>query len=390
MTKIDKYYSWLKKEKLLPIIGIVLVFRVLLTGVGVYVQSNVGSFDNNWVLSRPTTSETKPSDLYQVWSRWDSGWYKSIAENGYRTHGRPFTDNANKDIAFFPAYPYLSHLLSPGLPDEIGGLAISTISTVSIISLLYVFLKDRGFSGGISRLTIWLLFAYPMAFILGAFYTEAMFLALALGALYFWQKDKLWLTFWLGALAGLTRPVGLLLLIPGAIAMLQAKFWQKPAKHWLPQGMALSGPLLSFAIYTYISKLYTGGWLAFREVEKFGWDRSGNGLGSILNNLFIVPFRGPNWLIFGACAWISIVLVTWKRKELGRDLRIWTYASISLPLSTILIGMPRYIVTLFPVFLAGALIVSRKPRLVKPLVASLFVLQIGAYVLWVMNAQFMQ
>jgi hypothetical protein len=388
-TQVQKYYLWLKKEKLLPIIAVVLILRMLLTGVGVYVQTSVGSFDNDWNLQKPS-NDLKPSDLYKVWSRWDSGWYKLIAEHGYRTAGRPFTDNDNKDIAFFPAYPYLSKVASLGLPVEIGGLVISLVATIAIISLLYLLLISRNFSAGISRLTIWLLFAYPMAFILGAFYTESMFLALALGVLYFWPKQNYTLVFCLGVLAGLTRPIGLLLCIPGGIEMLRTKFWKSPSKSWLPKALALTGPLLGFGLYMYISKLYTGSWLAFREVENLGWDRSGKGIGTILNNLFVVPFRGPNWFVFGVCAWVPIILIAWKRKKIGADLSIWTYASIALPLSTILIGMPRYIVTLFPVYLAGALVVSKKPRLVKPLVSVLLILQIGAYALWVMNAQFMQ
>ena len=391
MQLYTRYFAWLKKEKLLPILAVVLVFRILLTGVGIYSSTSLGSFDNNWALRRPASQKLGAGDLYKVWVRWDGNWYEKIARDGYRTHGRPYTDNANKDIAFFPAYPYLSRAASLGLfPAPIAGLAISTVSTVAIVSLLYYFLRARGFAAGVSRLTVWLLFAYPMAFILGAFYTEPLFLALALSIFVLWPKQKYLLVFWIGVLAGLTRPVGLLLCIPGLVSMLEAKFWRNSVHKWLPQGLSLSGPILGFGLYCYISKLHTGTLLAFREVEKFGWDRSGNGLGSIAQNLFVVPFRGPNWMIFGVCAWISIVLVTLKRKEIGRGLSIWTYASISLPLSTILIGMPRYIVTLFPVFLAGALVVSKKPRLIKPLVAGLFVLQIAAFALWVMNAQFMQ
>ena len=60
-----------------------------------------------WMLS--------PHFLIDIWTRWDSKWYLSIAENGYT----PAADLSStiSNVAFFPLYPYLIkffNLLLPG------------------------------------------------------------------------------------------------------------------------------------------------------------------------------------------------------------------------------------------------------------------------------------
>ena len=50
-----------------------------------------------------------------IWCRWDSAWYLSIAKNGYVPSG--ILSEQYSNLAFFPLYPYLVRALTVWLPD---------------------------------------------------------------------------------------------------------------------------------------------------------------------------------------------------------------------------------------------------------------------------------
>ena len=84
-----------------------------------------------------------PRWLIDMWCRWDSSWYLSIAGGGYSA-GESL-GNAYSNMAFFPLYPGLVRLLTFWFPPSIqsptllltAGLMISNLCFFASIVLLY-------------------------------------------------------------------------------------------------------------------------------------------------------------------------------------------------------------------------------------------------------------
>jgi hypothetical protein len=69
----------------------------------------------------------------------------------------------------------------------------------------------------LARRAVWLVYLVPSAFVLVMGYAEATFMALAAAMLLCLRTRRWWLAALFGFLAGLTRPVGVLLAIPAAV-----------------------------------------------------------------------------------------------------------------------------------------------------------------------------
>ncbi|MCC7162854.1 MAG: glycosyltransferase family 39 protein [Anaerolineae bacterium] len=134
------------------------------------------------------------------WQRWDTIWYSKIALEGYA---------ADERIVFAPLYPLLMRLVSPLTGNQVvaAGLLISSIAVLTSFILLYRLGREM-FDESAARRTLLFLAAFPTAFYLFAAYTDALYLALALGS-YLCARGKRWeWTGVLGGLAALTRPQG--------------------------------------------------------------------------------------------------------------------------------------------------------------------------------------
>ena len=143
--------------------------------------------------------------LVEPGARWDSVWYLGIAHSGY--FAKPAT-------AFFPLYPLLIHLGTFVLGSALlAGLVISVCSLVVALYLLYLLARlDLGESG--ARTTLLLLAFFPTSFFFSAVYTEALFLALSVGAIYAARRDRWAIASLLACLAAASRSNGLLVIVP--------------------------------------------------------------------------------------------------------------------------------------------------------------------------------
>jgi hypothetical protein len=167
---------------------------------------------DNWTLFDPAHLSVRLGAVGNVLGaaavRWDSIHYLNIAARGYR-HAA--------DTVFFPLYP----LLVRGLGFLTGStvLAGAAISTASFAVALVVLHRLTRLELGerAADATVLLLAFAPVSLFFGALYTESLFLALSVGAMYCARRDRWWLAVALGALAALTRVTGVLLVLPLAI-----------------------------------------------------------------------------------------------------------------------------------------------------------------------------
>lgn len=158
--------------------------------------------------------------IRHLFDRWDTVWYVNIASNGYRWNGDALQ---MQNVVFFPLLPMLMRAAcvvlgaSLSVAGAIVSLAAFFFACVQLWRLVVLELRDRVGEAGAARIagsTIILLCSYPFALYFGIAYTESVFLLLAVWALLAARRGAWIEAAAAGALAGLTRPNGLVLAAP--------------------------------------------------------------------------------------------------------------------------------------------------------------------------------
>jgi hypothetical protein len=161
---------------------------------------------------------------WQNWGNWDYSWYEMIAESGY--DGIP-AFLAAKAPAFYPLYPTLIHVTGWVLPGPTL-LTAQLLSATFFAGFLVVFyrLVEQEFGAGTASRSLWLVIAFPAAFFLFAPYNMSLLLLLMVSAFYAIRRQNWWLAGVLGGLTVLTRPSGLILVLPFAYEYLRRRNFQ--------------------------------------------------------------------------------------------------------------------------------------------------------------------
>jgi hypothetical protein len=312
-----------------------------------------------------TSAHVVPRRLSQLFvdslNTWDAGWYTAIATSGYSYNQTTHAGN----VAFFPLYPLLVGSVLPLLPDaRVAGILISNLLLAGALIVLYRLVAAR-LGPNTAKVTLVLLAVFPFAFFYSAVYTESLFLFLTTLAFYLTERERWWLAGVIGALAALSRLVGLALGPALLLAYVQRKSFQ-----W----RRFDAQLLAAAIVPLGTLLYAGYLLArFRDPLAFytsslyGWGR---------HNLFIALQQGsqqwidPTQLIPGdydlvlqlnlliALVWLLLVIPVGRR--LGLGYAAFVLIGTVVPLSAGLESVGRYLAVLFPVFAVGASYLSQR------------------------------
>ncbi|MFC7490151.1 MULTISPECIES: mannosyltransferase family protein [unclassified Knoellia] len=289
-------------------------------------------------------------------SAWDSYHFVRIATLGYLPPGLDCCDQA-----YFPGYPLLMAGLAPLTGGSVtgAGLLVSLVAGALAAGLLWLLVAEDPRGGRLAaRRAVTLLALAPTGFFFVAVYTEALFLALALGAWLLATRRRWWLAGLLAALASGVRVNGLFL--AAALAVLYAVQWHhdgRPRPRW--DVLALGLPAVSVGAYMAHLHSRTGSWDAWREAEERGWDRATawpwEGLASAWRSLLDSP---DAWLAASRAADIGAVLIGVALCVLLARQRRWpelTYLSLTVGVvlcSTLWVSTPRYALTWFPAYLA--------------------------------------
>jgi len=153
---------------------------------------------------------------------YDGAWYRSIAEQGY-------TELPRQGLRFFPLYP----LLGRGLGEVFAGhvdvalIAISAIAALVLGALVHRLVVNETGDERTAGRAAWLVALFPAALSFTLAYAEPLFMVMAVG-MFLALRSQRWVPVAaLGVMAGLTRPVGLLLVVPAAIEV--ARGWRESA-----------------------------------------------------------------------------------------------------------------------------------------------------------------
>ncbi|MDQ6778856.1 MAG: hypothetical protein M3071_22125, partial [Actinomycetota bacterium] len=146
-------------------------------------------------------------------ARWDSSWYLTIAHQGY--------DHNLMRTAFFPLYPMIVGGLGLIVRSElIAGVLVSLVSFGVALVLLYRLASLELGSASRARLAVMLTAFCPLAFFFSAVYSESLFLALSLGAVFEARMGRWATAGLLGALGAAARNSGVILVVPLALLFL--------------------------------------------------------------------------------------------------------------------------------------------------------------------------
>lgn len=143
--------------------------------------------------------------------RWDSVWYLAIAGDGYGDGARE---------AFFPLYPLLVRIAGAPLGSALVGGALASTALLGVALVVLHRLVALDHDRAVARNAVLVTALFPMSFFFSAVYSESLFLALSVGAVYAARLDRWAWAGALGALASSTRSAGVVLLVPLALIYL--------------------------------------------------------------------------------------------------------------------------------------------------------------------------
>ncbi|HVE68078.1 MAG TPA: mannosyltransferase family protein [Solirubrobacteraceae bacterium] len=209
-------------------------------------------------------------------ARWDAGWYLDIAGHGYRREAI--------EPAFFPLYSILIRGLSEVVRSEVvAGVAIS-LAGFAVALVLLQRLTELELGPETAARTVVLLAFFPTALFFSAVYTEALFLALELGAFYAARRGHWAWAGVLGALGSATRNTGWLLAPVLLILYLygprsDAETPPTPGRSWIarirprhplrPDVLWIALVPLGLVAYLAYMQVHFGDWLAPYHAQEY-------------------------------------------------------------------------------------------------------------------------
>jgi hypothetical protein len=182
------------------------VSRLLVLAAGAFGAVQLSSHRGGAAVHQAVASEGPLGYLLKAGvDQWDAGFYLAIARHGY---GSTATDRA----AFYPLYPWSMRILGWAIGSPLAaGVAISLMALLAALLMLHR-LTELELGREAADTTILLVAFAPLSFFFSAVYTESLFLALTVGALLALRTDRWRIACALAALACLTRVTGVALL----------------------------------------------------------------------------------------------------------------------------------------------------------------------------------
>jgi hypothetical protein len=292
------------------------------------------------------------------WGQWDTSWYLSIAEHGYRPVP---LEGALANYAFFPLYPLLIRWVGWFFGSAfIGGLVVSNVAFIMACVFLYRLVAlDR--DAATARRAVKYLFAAPAAFLFSAVLSESLYLALAVMCFYFARTRQWWAVGQAGFFLALSRGPGVLVAIPLLYIYLeQRRFSLRRVRLdvlWLallPAGLG---------VFLFFNWELTGDALSFARIQLTGW---GHELQNPLAALWEAMTVGDVFISFNG--WFMAVVLTLTvalLRKLGVAYALFALISIVLPLAYSEPGgsMVRYAVVIFPLYIVAARVSNGRPWL---------------------------
>jgi len=250
------------------VLTIALLSRVLVIAVMV-----ISSFLFAYVTTKHMDVKEMNMPFFGMFMRWDSEYYLNIAKHGYplgypNIHtfptktgtGSPMPSKVADNLwAFFPFYSVAMAAVAVGFrrfltltPSlMVSGIIVSNIAFF-VSAYFFYKLTRKLFDSRLAMIATAFYCFWVGGVFFSTIYSEALFMALALGAFYFLADDNLPIAVILGFLASFTRSDGFLIFIPFLVyGVMQLKKNKLQSLKLLISSAIIASPYLIFNIMGY-------------------------------------------------------------------------------------------------------------------------------------------
>lgn len=290
-----------------------------------------------------------PNVLLDSLTHWDAGWFLRVAAQGYDYHSAPF----------FPMLPLLIRILTYITRDGVeAGFLIANTALFFACYFLYL-MVDEEYGKETAMFSVFILLFFPTAVFLNSIYSEPLLLAFATGAFYYARRRRWTQAVLLGVCAALSRSVGVAIFF----ALLYMRYKESGNKITIKKMLPLLSIPASLSLFMLVLWLQAGDPLAFsHSLNTEYWGNrhfSYPGAGQLSNlslfiadNQFYALFESIMAILF-----LLLIIISFKYIK-DRALLIYMALAFLIPVSTVVdnlpLGMPRYILVVFPGYVALA------------------------------------
>ncbi len=337
--------------------------------------------------TRNLAADQSKIPIVSLFDRWDSGYYISIANYGYRSGypdlvfwfskgvGSSFaTPLVRPEWAFFPLYPAAMRVVSllfmpfssAANAVDLAGFAVSNVAFFLSVYFFYKLTKKIFNSAQLALISTVFFSFWGGTVFYSAIYSEALFMALALAAFYFLEEDKLPIAALFGFLASFTRSDGFLVFIPFLIYAIQSVKNKPKAVRLSVCSAIVASPFLIFQLIGYVS---AGGFFPITVLTRtlywksypFLWQQ----FGSINPGYSLFYGVGLALILLPAAYFVSHALSGSAEDNLKREadlLKYWAfYAAMTVILlsDSLVYSTVRYAVPMLPIYWVSAIIYTK-------------------------------
>jgi len=289
---------------------------------------------------------------------WDGRWYRAIALHGYSA--LPHAHHHQTPWPFFPLFPIVMRTMaSLGMSVTIAGIVFNHVAfLVALIGIQRLALRHTTRSG--AQLAVWLTALGPLSFVFSMLYPSAVFLAASVWAFVWIEQEHDRAAGIAAAVAALSRPNGVVLMIALVIAVGFAG--RRVVRIAAPVVVAVGGWVMFNAVKT-------GDPIRFLDA-KAAWHE--------ITVLTLVERPSATALLHVALAGLALTLVLIGRRRIPRSWSWFTMLYLLPSLALGVVGLARYATETFPPYIAcGALLERRDATTIRLVFATLIVAQAG-------------
>ncbi len=292
------------------------------------------------------------TDLFKIYFHSDSGWYKDIAQHGYKDIPESIRNGwtlRGQHFAFFPLLPIgiLWLTKATGLSFYMAAFVINIVSLFLLVNYFYRFLIVLNIQTNSAFRLVVLFLVFPFCLHIYFIYTESLFFTFLVACFYYIHKKNYWAFGIAAILLTLTRPNGIFMALPlylylleqnGKINLTNILNSLKQAKTYCLLAMPVA-----FIAWMYYQYLTCGNWFAFSEAQK-GWGKQS---GMPYKALFKEGYWQYQFMSVYAIVFIFIAVWAYKKWRTSFNVLVWL--NVLMPLiAGSAISIARYISVLFP------------------------------------------